>query len=151
MRAVVQRVSGASVEVDGVIVGSIEGGLLVLVGFVPGDTGADAIAAATKIAGLRIFRDDEGKMNRSLEDVEGSILVVSQFTLAGDVRKGRRPSFVHAARPEVAEPLVTKFCDAVSEAGISVEQGIFGADMKVSLVNAGPVTLIVETHDGVIA
>ena len=150
MRSVVQRVSSASVEVDRVVVGSIGTGLLVLTGFLPADTEADAVAAAKKIAGLRIFRDDDGKMNRSLADVDGSMLVVSQFTLAGDVRKGRRPSFVNAARPHVAEPLVAAFCDAVAATGINVEQGIFGADMKVSLLNDGPVTLIVETHDGVI-
>lgn len=150
MRAVVQRVSEASVEVDGAIVGSIGRGLLVFVGVVPNDTAADVVAAAAKIAGLRIFRDTSDKMNLSLADVEGSILVVSQFTLAGDVRKGRRPSFVNAAGPELAEPLIAAFCTAVSDAGVPVEQGVFGADMKVSLVNDGPVTLIVDTRDGVV-
>jgi D-tyrosyl-tRNA(Tyr) deacylase len=150
MRAVVQRVSNASVVVDRSIVGSIDAGLLVLVGAVTADTESDAMAAATKIAGLRIFRDAEDKMNLSLADVDGSMLVVSQFTLAGDVRKGRRPSFVQAAHPEIAEPLVETFCRTVSEAGIRVEQGVFGADMTVSLVNDGPITLIVETRDGAV-
>lgn len=150
MKSVVQRVSSASVEVNGGVVGSVGTGLLVLVGFVDGDTEADAVAAAEKITSLRIFRDGDGKMNRSLADVGGSMLVVSQFTLAGEVRKGRRPSFVRAARPQVAEPLVAVFCDAVAAMGTSVEQGVFGADMKVSLLNDGPVTLIVETRDGVV-
>ena len=150
MRAVVQRVKEASVEVDGDIVGSIDVGLLVLVGAFPGDTEADAIAAATKISGLRIFSDVAGKMNLALSDVEGSMLVVSQFTLAGDVRKGRRPSFVNAARAEQAEPLVAAFCRAATAAGVRVEQGVFGADMTVSLVNDGPVTLIVDTREGVV-
>jgi D-tyrosyl-tRNA(Tyr) deacylase len=150
MRAVVQRVSEASVEVEGAIVGSIDRGLLVLVGVVPSDTEADAVAAAKKIAGLRIFRDKADKMNLSLADVDGSMLVVSQFTLAGDVRKGRRPSFVNAARPDSAEPLVEAFCAAVTASGVPVQQGVFGADMTVSLVNDGPVTLIVETSDGLV-
>jgi D-tyrosyl-tRNA(Tyr) deacylase len=150
MRAVVQRVSNASVVVDRSIVGSIDAGLLVLVGAVTTDTESDAMVAATKIAGLRIFRDAEDKMNLSLADVDGSMLVVSQFTLAGDVRKGRRPSFVQAASREIAEPLVATFCRTVSDAGIRVEQGIFGADMTVSLVNDGPITLIVETRDGAV-
>jgi D-tyrosyl-tRNA(Tyr) deacylase len=150
VRAVVQRVKDASVEVDGVVVGSIDIGLLVLVGAGPNDTEADAVAAANKISGLRIFSDSAGKMNLGLSDVGGSMLVVSQFTLAGDVRKGRRPSFVNAARPEIAEPLVSAFCDAAAATGIRVEQGVFGADMKVSLVNDGPVTLIVDTRDGVV-
>jgi D-tyrosyl-tRNA(Tyr) deacylase len=150
VRAVVQRVKEASVEVDGIVVGSIDIGLLVLVGAGPNDTEADAIAAANKISGLRIFSDADGKMNLGLSDVDGSMLVVSQFTLAGDVRKGRRPSFVNAARPEVAEPLVSAFCHAAVATGIRVEQGVFGADMKVSLVNDGPVTLIVDTRDGAV-
>jgi D-tyrosyl-tRNA(Tyr) deacylase len=150
VRAVVQRVKDASVEVDGVVVGSIDIGLLVLVGAGPNDTEADAIAAANKISGLRIFSDSAGKMNLGLSDVGGSMLVVSQFTLAGDVRKGRRPSFVNAARPEIAEPLVSAFCDAAAATGVRVEQGVFGADMKVSLVNDGPVTLIVDTRDGAV-
>jgi D-tyrosyl-tRNA(Tyr) deacylase len=150
VRAVVQRVSQASVEVNGVVVGAIGCGLVVLVGVVPTDSEADARIAASKIAGLRIFRDPDGKMNLSMADVGGSMLVVSQFTLAGDVRKGRRPSFVNAARPDVAEPLIAVFCDAVSDGGIPVEQGVFGADMKVNLVNDGPITLIVDTCEGAI-
>lgn len=150
MRAVVQRVKEASVEVDGAVVGSIDLGLLVLVGFLPSDTAADAAVAAAKIAGLRIFRDEQGKMNVGLGEAGGSMLVVSQFTLAGDVRKGRRPSFVGAARPELAEPLVVVFCEAAQDAGVPVQRGVFGADMKVSLVNDGPVTLIIDTRDGVV-
>jgi D-tyrosyl-tRNA(Tyr) deacylase len=150
VRAVVQRVKEASVDVDGVVVGAIDIGLLVLVGVAPNDTEADAISAATKISGLRIFSDAAGKMNLALGDVGGSMLVVSQFTLAGDVRKGRRPSFVNAARPEIAEPLVMAFCSAAAATGVRIEQGVFGADMTVSLVNDGPVTLIVETRDGAV-
>ena len=150
MRAVVQRVAEASVVVEDIVVGSIAHGLLVLVGVVQDDTEADAIAAASKIAGLRIFRDADDKMNLALSDIDGSMLVVSQFTLAGDVRKGRRPSFVGAARPEAAEPLITAFCKTVSDVGVPVEQGVFGADMAVSLVNDGPVTLIIDTEDGVV-
>lgn len=151
MKAVVQRVSHADVVVDGRTVGAIDRGLLVLVGVLVGDEEPDALALGRKIAGLRIFRDEAGKMNRSVGDVDGSILVVSQFTLAGDARKGRRPSFVNAAAPDVAEPLVEIVCREFGAAGIPVERGIFGADMTVSLVNDGPITLIVETHDGAVS
>ncbi len=151
MKAVVQRVSHADVVVDGRTVGAIDRGLLVLVGVLVADEVPDALALARKIAGLRIFRDEAGKMNRSIGDVDGSILVVSQFTLAGEVRKGRRPSFVSAAAPIDAEPLVEIVCQEFAATGIPVERGIFGADMTVSLVNDGPITLIVETHEGTVS
>jgi D-tyrosyl-tRNA(Tyr) deacylase len=150
MRTVVQRVTSGRVEVAGHVVGEISAGLLVLVGVERSDTEADIEAGARKIVGLRVFRDDEGKMNRSLADIEGSMLVVSQFTLAGDVRKGRRPSFVGAADPSIAEPLCERFCAIVEDHGIRVERGVFGADMKVCLVNDGPVTILVNTTDGVV-
>ncbi len=148
MRAVVQRVSEARVDVDGETVGAIGTGLLVLAGADHADTERDVVALADKLAGLRIFRDDEDRMNRSVVDVSGAVLVVSQFTLLGDVRRGRRPSFTEAARPEVAEPLVALLVDALRERGLDVAEGRFGAMMDVSLVNDGPVTLIVETRDG---
>jgi D-aminoacyl-tRNA deacylase len=146
MRAVVQRVSRASVTVAGEVVGRIESGLLVLLGVAEGDTQEDVVFLATKIVGLRIFADDEGKMNRSLADVEGKMLVVSQFTLLGDCRKGRRPSFVAAARPERAVELYRGFVAEVQGQGISVETGRFQEHMDVELVNDGPVTLILESR-----
>jgi len=146
MRAVIQRVSSASVTVDGSVTGAVDGGVLILLGVAPGDTQADGAWLASKIAHLRIFRDSEDRMNRSLIDVEGGALVVSQFTLHGDCRKGRRPSFVGAAPGEEAEPLYLRFCDQLIEAGVSrVEHGVFGAMMDVALVNDGPVTLIIDT------
>lgn len=148
MRAVIQRVREAAVVVDDQTVGEIGQGLLVLVGVAPADTAADAAALAAKLSGLRIFRDDVGKMNRSVSDVGGSVLVVSQFTLYGNVRKGRRPSFVDAALPEHAEPLVEAVTAALEATGVSAATGRFGADMKVSLVNDGPVTIILEVADG---
>ena len=141
MRAVVQRVSSANVKVDGQTVGQIGRGLLVLLGVAPGDTPADARWLAEKIIALRIFPDADGKMNLGLEDAGGALLVVSQFTLYGDCQKGRRPSFVAAAPPAVAEPLVQEFCDAARRLGVAVETGRFGADMKVQLINDGPVTV----------
>lgn len=148
MRAVVQRVSRASVSVDDEVVGAIGPGLLVLLGVAPGDGEAEVAWLADKLAGLRIFPDDDGKMNRSLADMGGEALVVSQFTLYGDTRKGRRPSFVGAAPPEVAEPLYARFCDAMAAAGARhVARGRFGAHMEVALVNDGPVTLIVDSPD----
>jgi D-tyrosyl-tRNA(Tyr) deacylase len=150
MRTVVQRVAEGAVEVDGSTVGAIGQGFVVLVGVEPTDTVDDADACAGKIVGLRVFRDDEGKMNRSLTDVGGAVLVISQFTLAGDVRKGRRPSFIGAARPDLAEPLVSRFCDVIADAGVLVERGVFGADMRVTIVNDGPVTLLVDSCEGVI-
>jgi len=145
MRAVIQRVSEASVTVDGAGVGAVEQGLLILLGVTEGDDASHAAWLAQKIAGLRIFEDEDGKMNRSLLDVGGGALVVSQFTLYGDCRKGRRPSFVHAAHPDLAAPLYERFVALLSEAGVTrVETGIFGAMMEVALVNDGPVTLILE-------
>ena len=146
MRAVVQRVSRASVTVGGEVVGRIEKGVLVLLGVAEGDTQDDVIFLAAKIAGLRIFPDDEGKMNRSLVDVGGRLLVVSQFTLLGDCRKGRRPSFIQAARPERAVELYRGFVAEVRGQGVAVETGRFQEHMDVELVNDGPVTLILDTR-----
>ena len=144
MRAVVQRVSRASVTIDGRTVGSIGAGLLVLLGVGKQDTTAQVDWMADKIAGLRIFADEAGKMNRDLAAAGGAVLVVSQFTLYGDVGKGRRPSFVDAAPPETAVPLYEAFIAALRQRGLKVETGEFGAMMDVELVNDGPVTLIVE-------
>ena len=145
MIGLLQRVSHARVVVAGETVGEIGRGLLVLVGAAAGDAPADAAALADKVAGLRIFPDDEGKMNRSVVEAGGAALVVSQFTLYGDVRKGRRPSFVHAAHPDVAIPLYERFSEILrEEAPGKVETGIFGAHMDVALVNDGPVTLVLE-------
>ena len=144
MRVVLQRVSRARVTVDGRVTGEIGRGLLLLAGFTEGDT-EDALAWMTdKVVGLRIFPDDEGKMNRSVQEVGGGLLVVSQFTLYGDARKGRRPSFVDAARPEVAIPLYQRFVQLLRATGLPVGTGEFGAMMDVELVNDGPVTLILE-------
>jgi D-tyrosyl-tRNA(Tyr) deacylase len=144
MRAVVQRVSEASVTVDGETVGAIGAGLMILLGVTHDDGPAEADWLARKIAGLRIFEDSEGKLNLGLLDVEGQALVVSQFTLYADTRKGRRPSFVAAAYPETAAPLVERFVDTLGEHGVRVESGVFGAHMLVEIHNDGPVTLIVE-------
>lgn len=146
MRVVVQRAKDVSVTVNGEVVGRIEKGLVLLVGLTHTDTEEDVNYVAEKIAGLRIFEDNKGKMNLSLMDTGGSILSVSQFTLYGDTRKGRRPSFVEAARPEQAEPLYELFNEKLQGLGLTVETGIFGAMMEVSLVNDGPVTLIVESR-----
>lgn len=147
MRAVVQRVREASVAVDGQVVAAIERGLLVLLGVTHTDGEAEAAALARKIAGLRIFEDEAGKFNQALGDVGGALLVVSQFTLYGDARKGRRPSFTDAARPEQAEPLIGRFVDLLRGAGLSVQTGVFGAIMAVNLVNDGPVTLWLDTAE----
>jgi D-tyrosyl-tRNA(Tyr) deacylase len=144
MRAVVQRVRQASVVVDGEVVGAIGPGLMILVGVTHNDEQADADWLAHKIGGLRIFEDGAGKLNLSLLDVEGQALVVSQFTLYSDARKGRRPSFVDAARPEAAEPLVQRFADTLRKSGIHVEMGVFGAHMLVEIHNDGPVTLVLD-------
>lgn len=145
MRAVVQRVSRASVDVADERVGAIEHGLLVLVGVAHGDDERVAEELARKIVGLRIFEDDEGRMNRSLEDTGGALCLVSQFTLLADVRKGRRPSFGDAAAPERAEPLFEHVVATARSLGVPVETGRFRAMMQVSLVNEGPVTLLIDT------
>jgi D-tyrosyl-tRNA(Tyr) deacylase len=146
MRAVVQRVSRASVTVAGQTVGAIEQGLMVLLGVARGDTSGDAAYLAEKTAGLRIFEDHDGKMNRSLEELGGSILVVSQFTLLGDCRKGRRPGFSEAAPPELADALYKAYVDVLRNRGIAVATGVFQADMQVTLVNDGPVTLMLDSR-----
>jgi D-tyrosyl-tRNA(Tyr) deacylase len=146
MKAVVQRVQKASVTVGEETVGAIGPGLLVLLGVAAGDRPADADYLAGKIAHLRIFEDESGKMNRSLIDTGGQMLVISQFTLLGDCTRGRRPSFIHAAPPDVASGLYQKFADRVREMGIGVQTGRFQAIMAVSLVNDGPVTLIAESR-----
>lgn len=146
MRAVVQRVTNASVRVNGAVIGEVGLGLLILLAVAPGDSRAEALWMARKIAGLRIFADDEGLMNRGLVEVGGGALVVSQFTLYGDCRKGRRPSFQRSAAPDVAEPLYELFCGLLREEGVPhVAQGMFGADMAVELLNDGPVTLIIDS------
>lgn len=144
MRVLLQRVSRAEVRVEGEVVGSIGRGHVLLVGFTPGDGDQEIDWMADKVVGLRVFPDEEGKMNRSLDEVGGALLVISQFTLYGDVRKGRRPSFVGAAGPDVAIPLYERFVDVLRDRVPSVETGIFGAMMDVDLVNEGPVTLMLE-------
>ncbi len=144
MRAVLQRVSRASVAVEGEITGAIGSGMLVLLGVAHDDTPEQARAMADKLVGLRVFDDDAGKMNRALRDIGGSMLVVSQFTLYGDARKGRRPSYTGAAGPELAEALYNQFVAEVARHEIPVATGRFRAQMHVELVNDGPVTLIVE-------
>ena len=148
MRAVVQRVSQARVDVEGDTVGAIEGGLLVLLGVQAVDTERDADYLAAKIVGLRIFNDAQGKMNLDLQQVRGGVLVVSQFTLYGDARKGRRPSFVQAAPPEQAERLYEYFLEAAARHAVPVVHGVFGAHMQVHLVNDGPVTLLLDSSSG---
>jgi len=148
VRAVVQRVSRASVSVGGKVVGEIGSGMAVLIGVGDGDTEADAAAMADKLVGLRIFADDEGKMNRSVIDHGGGVLVISQFTLLADVRKGRRPSFIHAADPGVADPLVQQVAERTAGHGVTVATGEFGAYMEVDLVNDGPVTIMIEILGG---
>ncbi|HSL27223.1 MAG TPA: D-aminoacyl-tRNA deacylase [Acidimicrobiia bacterium] len=148
MRAVVQRVTRASVSVSGKVVGAIGRGLLVLVGVTHEDGDPEADALANKIAGLRVFPDDGGHLNRSVADVDGEVLVVSQFTLYGDVRRGRRPSFTEAAAPEQAAPLIDRLGAAIAGRGITVETGSFGAHMVVESVNDGPVTLVLEVAHG---
>ena len=148
MRAVIQRVTEASVTVDGEQVGAIGAGLLVLLGIAPGDGPRQVSWLATKTAGLRIFRDESGRMNLSALDLGLGILVVSQFTLYGDCRKGKRPNFLSAAPPEVAEPLYESFCEALKGEGVvEVERGRFGAMMDVALLNDGPVTLIIDSPE----
>jgi len=144
MRAVIQRVSKAQVDVDGRTVAKISQGLVILLGIAPEDTQSQAEALADKLVHLRIFEDEEGKMNRSALDVAGEAIVVSQFTLFADTRKGRRPSFVGAASPEIAEPLVDAFAEMLTVRGLPTQKGVFGAHMAVSLVNDGPVTIVMD-------
>ena len=151
MRAVIQRVADASVTVDGVVTGAIDGGLLVLAAIATEDTPSDVAVMADKIVGLRIFADEAGKMNRSVVDAAGSVLLVSQFTLLADVRKGRRPSFTAAAPPGEAEVLIRELGDAIASHGVPVEHGRFGALMAVRLTNDGPVTIVFDVADGAVA
>jgi len=148
MRAVVQRVSEASVTVNGAVTGEIALGLLVLLGVEEADTEQDAAYIAEKVAGLRIFSDEAGKFNLALPDVGGAVLLISQFTLHGDCRKGRRPSFIKAARPEQAIPLCEHTGSLLRAEGITVATGTFGAHMRVALVNDGPVTLLLDSRKG---
>lgn len=145
MRAVIQRVRSASVRVNGGEIGRIGRGFVVLVGVAHSDGEAEARLLARKIAGLRVFEDNDGKMNLSLSDVGGAVLAISQFTLYADVRKGRRPSFTDAARPEQAEPLYQRFCELLRAEDVPVQQGVFQAHMEVELVNDGPVTIWMDT------
>ncbi len=145
MRSVVQRVSRASVTIDGKVVGSIERGIVALLGIHRDDTPKDVKWMADKLVNLRIFEDKEGKMNHSLFDIDGEMLIVSQFTLLGDCRKGRRPGYSSAARPEIAIPLYEQFIGVVQQQGITVATGTFQAMMEVELVNDGPVTLMVDS------
>ena len=144
MRAVVQRVTEASVRVDDAVVGSVAAGLVVFLGVAVGDTEADADRLAARIARLRVFENDAGRFDRSLGDMGGGALVVSQFTLIADTAKGHRPSFTHAAPAEHAEPLYERFCETLRAEGVRVETGVFGARMRVALVNDGPVTIILD-------
>ena len=146
MRVVLQRVSSGAVTVDGELEGAIGKGFVALVGVTHGDSAAEAEKLAKKTANLRVFSDSDGKMNLSLLDVGGGVLVVSQFTLYADARKGRRPSYIHAARPEVAEPLVRHFAVCLSRAGVQeVAHGVFGAMMQVAIHNDGPVTIMLDS------
>ena len=145
MKAVIQRVSGSSVQVDGKMVGEIGKGLMLLVGIDENDEKTDADWLVQKILNLRIFGDDEGKLNLSVTDISGEILCISQFTLMADYKKGNRPSFIKAAKPDKAVPLFDYFKEQISKSGLKTESGIFGADMKVSLVNDGPVTIVMDS------
>ena len=144
MKLVVQRVKKAEVKVDGNIVGKIDKGFLVLIGIKVGDTKEQADYLVKKLCNLRVFSDENDKMNLSIKDVKGKLLIVSQFTLYGDCSQGNRPSFIEAARPEEANPLCEYFCNQCELNNIEVQKGIFGADMKVELINDGPVTIIIE-------
>jgi len=145
LRVVLQRVKEASVSVDGEVLASIDTGLLVLVGVEDGDTEADADYIASKVSWLRIFSDSEGKMSLSCSEIGGAVLVISQFTLHGDARKGRRPSFIKAAQPETARPLMELLIEKIEGTGLTVGTGRFGADMQVALVNDGPVTILLDS------
>lgn len=144
MKLVVQRVKKAEVKVDGSIIGKIDKGFLVLIGIKVGDTKEQADYLVKKLCNLRVFSDENDKMNLSIKDVKGKLLIVSQFTLYGDCSQGNRPSFIEAARPEEANPLYEYFCNQCELNNIEVQKGIFGADMKVELINDGPVTIIIE-------
>lgn len=145
MKVVLQRVSEASVQVDGKIAGEISHGLMLLIGVDENDENADADWLVKKVLDVRIFSDEDGKMNHSVKDIHGEILCISQFTLISDYKKGNRPSYIKAARPEKAIPLFDYFKDEIKKSGLKTESGIFGADMKVSLVNDGPVTLVLDS------
>ena len=145
MKVVLQRVSEASVQVDGKIAGEISHGLMLLIGVDENDENADADWLVKKVLDVRIFSDDDGKMNHSVKDIQGEILCISQFTLISDYKKGNRPSYIKAARPEKAIPLFDYFKDEIKKSGLKTESGIFGADMKVSLVNDRPVTLVLDS------
>lgn len=147
MRAVIQRVSEAHVKVDHEIVGKIHKGFLVLLGITDNDTEEDISWLTNKIVNLRVFSDTEGKMNLSLQEVDGQILVVSQFTLYASTKKGNRPSYLRSAKPNIAIPIYESFIATLTQKGIVTEEGIFGADMKVSMINDGPVTIIIDTKD----
>lgn len=144
MKLVIQRVANATVKVEGETIGEIEKGFLVLVGMKQGDTKEQADILVKKLCNLRVFEDENNKMNLSIKDINGKLLIVSQFTLYADCKKGNRPSFIEAARPEEAEPLYEYFKQKCMEEGIEIQSGKFGADMKVSLLNDGPVTIIIE-------
>ncbi len=146
MRAVVQRVSRASVTIDGTVTAAIGPGLVVLLGIRVSDSEADARWLVDKVLGLRIFEDSEGKMNISLADTDGEVLIISQFTLYGDCRKGRRPGFSYAAPPAIAEPLYDRFVELARKSGVGVATGVFQAAMQIELVNDGPVTLLVDSE-----
>lgn len=145
MKAVIQRVSEASVKVDDKIVGEIGKGLMLLIGIDENDEKADADWLIQKILNLRIFGDENGKLNLSVKDISGEILCISQFTLIADYKKGNRPSFIKAAKPEKAVPLFEYFKEEIAKSGLKIEKGIFGADMKVSLINNGPVTIVMDS------
>ena len=148
MRAVIQRVSQSNVKVSGEVIGEIKGGLMVLVSFVDEDNDTDLEWMTKKIVNLRIFNDDEGKMNRSVQDVGGDILLISQFTLHGSTKKGNRPSFIKAAKPDIANVMYEKFIEILEQSlGKKIQTGEFGGDMKVSLVNDGPTTIIIDSKD----
>lgn len=145
MKIVIQRVSNASVEVEGLVVGAIGQGLMLLVGVEENDTQEDVDWLVKKVLDLRIFSDEEGKMNLSVKDIKGEILCISQFTLIADYKKGNRPSFIRAAKPDKAIPLFEYFKEQIKNSGLKTESGIFGADMKVSLLNDGPVTIVMDS------
>jgi len=147
MRVVVQRVKYASVKVDGEVKGEIKQGLLALIGVKEGDTEKDLDFCVKKLVNLRIFKDSEDKMNLSVQDIDGELLLISQFTLYGECRKGNRPSFILAEEPEKANAMYEKFIEKVKETGLKTEKGVFGADMKVELLNDGPVTIIIESPE----